>query len=71
MFSGELADHKLTLIKQRLQLGRRAQLRPIITNVVLVKVLVKAPRPVAETDKVTLVVSLFKTDNFLTSFGDR
>ena len=27
MFSGELADHKLTLIKRRLQLGRRAQLR--------------------------------------------
>ena len=32
-------------------------------NVVLVNVLVKAPRPVAETNKVTLVVSLFKTDD--------
>ena len=33
-------------------------------NVILIKVLVKAPRTVVETDKVSLIpVSLFKTDD--------
>ena len=40
----------------------------LIINVVLINALVKAPRPVAETDKVTLTAaSLFKTDDLLTS----